>query len=67
MTTSKGPAELWAEAGGDRDRYRALLEEHGHLVPVERCRECGGKFRHRHDRHQDGRVILVDVFGHDVR
>jgi hypothetical protein len=33
------PAELWKQAGGetdafDRDRYRALLIEHGHLVPL---------------------------------
>lgn len=33
------PAELWRQAGGgtptySRDRYRELLREHGHLVPL---------------------------------
>lgn len=26
------PAELWKQAGGDPDKYRGLLREHGHLV-----------------------------------
>lgn len=26
------PAELWQQAGGDRDEYRRLLRERGHLV-----------------------------------
>lgn len=29
------PFELWRQAGGDRARYRKLLVEHGHLVPLE--------------------------------
>ena len=27
------PAALWQQAGGNPDRYRELLVEHGHLVP----------------------------------
>jgi hypothetical protein len=30
------PHELWQQAGGDRDRYLALMREHGHLVPGRR-------------------------------
>lgn len=26
------PSELWQQAGGDGDRYRELLREHGHLL-----------------------------------
>lgn len=37
--TRPTPEELWRQAGGgtpgyDRDRYRALLREHGHLIPL---------------------------------
>lgn len=33
--TRPSPGELWAQAGGDGTRYRALLREHGHLVPLK--------------------------------
>ena len=26
------PAELWQQAGGNRDLYRDLLHQHGHLL-----------------------------------
>jgi hypothetical protein len=26
------PAELWEKSGGNRDRYRGLLREHGHIL-----------------------------------
>ena len=29
------PFELWRQAGGDRERYRELLLEHGHLIPLK--------------------------------
>jgi hypothetical protein len=29
----KPPAELWREAGGDREEYKRLMIEHGWLVP----------------------------------
>lgn len=57
----KWPNELWTESGGDPERYRALMIEHGHLIdrtdnPPEPhlfegmtascfCTVCGGKFR----------------------
>lgn len=28
-----GPHALWQQAGGDRERYVALMKQHGHLVP----------------------------------
>jgi hypothetical protein len=31
-----GPAELWQEAGGDRDKYIELMVKHGHLIPGKR-------------------------------
>lgn len=34
MTTPRPDTyALWQEAGGDHERYRALLIQHGHLVP----------------------------------
>jgi hypothetical protein len=30
------PFELWQQADGDRDRYLALMREHGHIVPGKR-------------------------------
>ena len=30
------PHELWEQAGGDRDRYLALMREHGHIVTGQR-------------------------------
>lgn len=27
-----GPSELWQQAGGDGERYRQLLRQHGHLL-----------------------------------
>jgi len=33
--TRPSPGELWAQAGGDRARYRALMLEHGWLVPLK--------------------------------
>lgn len=29
------PYELWQQANGDRDEYRRLLLEHGHLIPLK--------------------------------
>lgn len=29
------PHALWQQAGGDRERYRALMVEHGHLIPAQ--------------------------------
>lgn len=39
MTERPSPYELWKQAGGeddsfDKQRYRELLIEHGHLVPL---------------------------------
>ena len=39
MSIEPSPYELWKQAGGetdafDRDRYRALLIEHGHMIPL---------------------------------
>lgn len=39
MSSKPSPHELWKQAGGetdafDRGRYRELLLEHGHLVPL---------------------------------
>lgn len=31
-TARPGPMELWHEAGGDGERYRQLMREHGHLL-----------------------------------
>lgn len=31
-TARPGPAELWQQAGGDGERYRQLLRQHGHLL-----------------------------------
>lgn len=33
MTTRPTPGALWERANGDRDEYRRLLLEHGHLIP----------------------------------
>ncbi|GAA0970010.1 hypothetical protein GCM10009555_018170 [Acrocarpospora macrocephala] len=33
MTSRPSPNELYEQAGGDPDRYRALMIEHGHLIP----------------------------------
>lgn len=66
MSDAKGPADLWVEADGDRDRYIALLREHGHLRDGVPCPICEGTDRHRHDPY-DERVIPVDIFGHDIR
>lgn len=30
------PFNLWQQAGGDRDKYLALMREHGHLIPGKR-------------------------------
>jgi hypothetical protein len=39
------PHELYRRAGGDPDKYRALMIEYGHLVPRkavhDHCRTCG--------------------------
>ena len=67
MTADRpSPHELWHQAGGDEERYRRLLEEHGHVVPVEPCPVCGASFRHRHDPRWPSIVIAVDIFGHDI-
>lgn len=29
------PSELWQAAGGDGERYRALMLEHGYLIPLK--------------------------------
>lgn len=29
------PRKLWLEAGGDQDKYIALMIEHGHIEPVK--------------------------------
>lgn len=58
------PYELWVEANGNGERYRALMREHGHIVDVEPCIRCGHTFRHRHEI-VTGRLIRIDVFGHD--
>ena len=34
-TPGASPYELWQQAGGDRDEYRRLLREHGHLIDRE--------------------------------
>ncbi len=34
--TVKSPHALWKDAGGDPEKYRALMVEHGHIV--DRCR-----------------------------
>lgn len=36
-----GPAQLWAQAGGDRRRYLELMVEHGHVIPREEPRRPG--------------------------
>ena len=61
------PFVLWQQSGGDPVRYRELMVEHGHIVPVEPCAECGQTFRHRHDFLDPMRIIRTDVFGHDER
>lgn len=33
--SAPSPAELWHEAGGDPERYRELMREHGCIVPCE--------------------------------
>jgi hypothetical protein len=33
MGDTPSPYELWVEADGDPEKYRALLREHGHLIP----------------------------------
>lgn len=32
VTWTPSPAELWQQAGGDPQKYRDLLAEHGHLL-----------------------------------
>lgn len=32
MGNTPNPRELWQQAGGDRERYTALMREHGYLV-----------------------------------
>jgi hypothetical protein len=33
---AEDPHALWEQAGGDRDEYLRLMQEHGHLVPGKR-------------------------------
>jgi hypothetical protein len=35
MTERPSLYELWRQANGDRERYRELLLEHGHLIPLK--------------------------------
>jgi len=35
LAAGKTPHALWLEAGGDGEKYRALMVEHGHLVKKE--------------------------------
>jgi len=32
MTNKPSPGQLWNQAGGDEDRYRELMRQHGHLI-----------------------------------
>jgi hypothetical protein len=48
------PMDLWQEADGDRDRYIALMKEHGHLVPGKRP-EGEDIFGHRIKPERGGR------------
>lgn len=58
------PYELWREAKGDSSRYLELMREHGHLIDVEPCSNCGEAFRHLH---VNGEIVLTDAFGHPLR
>jgi hypothetical protein len=59
------PFQLWEQSGRDPERYRELMLEHGHILPVEPCPTCGERFRHRHTA--AGAIVPVDPFGHDER
>lgn len=49
------PRDLWLQSNGNRDRYLALLREHGHLVPGHR--EPGTDIF----GHPNGKRIRADV------
>lgn len=53
MTTSS-PYELWQQAEGDGEKYRALLREHGHLIDRKPCDDpnlpCGWPGRRAADQ-----------------
>jgi hypothetical protein len=36
--TPPSPGALWKQAGGDRERYIALMIEHGHLIPKPKAK-----------------------------
>jgi hypothetical protein len=55
---SRSPYELWVEAGGDRERYRALLRERGVIRDLEPGEQqttlpCGWPKR-RESEHAEG-------------
>lgn len=54
LSKKPSPYELWTRAEGDRERYRALLREHGlvrDLLPGEQATTlpCGWPKRRRDD------------------
>lgn len=60
------PGQLWAEAGGDGIRYRALLREHGHLVPLKPGEKaeplpCGWPGNRRTAERAAGEAMLVKL------
>jgi hypothetical protein len=72
VSANPSPYDLWRQTDGDRERYRELLIEHGHLIPLQPGEQpeplpCG--WPHRTDPQiravLDGLATALDGDAHD--